>query len=130
MSFTYGFGYGLSSLRKAGETGPPVVRMTLTLSANNWLYPEDIENAAEWFVEDDFVFQKASGNVDFLWVDNHWEAQGDFTTTSGNGTIVQGANSTAGRYVNASLPGGNILLAAAGVRLTGAGGVLISWSGV
>lgn len=129
MSFTYAMGYGLSPLRKPGKSSPPVVRMILGLSEGNWLYPSGLSNVPGWFLEEDFILRLPAKDIEFTWVVDHWETSDTFLTTSGNGSVVQGSNTTPARYVDAELDT-DYITGESRVRITAMGRVYITWSGI
>ena len=130
MTFSYGYGYDLSFLRKVGESGPVVPRTIFTLGVGNTLAPGDVANAPPWFVEDDFILHVGGVDIEFEWVADHWETDGIFFTVNGNGTLVQGGQTNRARYLNATLPmPENHIVAMGAVNIVASNGVYITWSG-
>ena len=127
MTRVYALGFNLA--KGQGKSGPSIVPIILTLEADNTLQPSGVANAPVWFTQADFTLTVGGSDIDFTWTGTEWTSSGSFPSSSGRGTLTQGSDSHTARYVNATAETYNIL-AAAGVRLTGAGGVLISWSGV
>lgn len=111
------------------SAGDRTLPIRLALSSGNELVPSDVANAPEWFLQADFDLLLSNGNtVSFVWNTDHWTTTGDFPGSEGSGTITQGANSYPARYSNAEYDG-NFITAANSVRIVGANGVFITWSG-
>lgn len=112
-----------------GEPTPPIPPFTFTLSADNDLFPADLQDTPDWFENADFTLTTSGGAViDFVWMTDHWETTDTFPSKNGVGTVAQGENATAAKFFNATAPA-SYILAALGIRITAAGGTLITWTG-
>lgn len=126
MSFTYARGYGLSILRKPGKSSPPVIRVILDLGPSNTLVPGDISNVPVWFVNADFTLVTSAGPIEFVWNGTGWGTSEDFPSMNGNGTLIQGINSQAARWLNAQVETWRITHDDG--YITAGPGIYITWS--
>lgn len=120
--------YRVTVWKPLREPIPPIPPVVLTLSDNNELYPADIANVPDWFVNADFTLVLSDRTISYVWVVDHWETSDTFLRASGTGTLVQGANSNPAQYIGAII--NNYILGAGGVRIVASAGLFITWTGV